>query len=179
MTESQHQENPSTSGSSIKARLLIVLFMGAVVVFECLFAYFWLPSAEEVAAQVELVARQNQAALDKGEKQQEEEIVKTEVDLGDFTITNHRLTEGTFRTDFHLWGTVAEKDEEKFKRLFERNKIRFRNQVIQQIRESDISDLEAPGLGLIKRRILEKSNALLGEPLLRSVLFADYTFVEI
>ena len=42
-----------------------------------------------------------------------------------------------------------------------------------------LSDLEDAGLGLIKRRILEKSNALFGKPLLRSVVFADYTFVEL
>ena len=45
-------------------RLLIVAFMGAVVMSECLFAYFWLPSADEVAAQVELVARQAKTNAD-------------------------------------------------------------------------------------------------------------------
>ncbi len=56
---------------------------------------------------------------------------------------------------------------------------RFRSQVIEEIRDSEISDLEDAGLGLIKRRFLEKSNALIGKPLLRSVVFADYTFVEL
>ena len=41
-----------------------------------------------------------------------------------------------------------------------------------------IEDLTDPGLGLLKRRILAKSNDLLGKPLLRSVVFSDFSFVE-
>lgn len=51
--------------------------------------------------------------------------------------------------------------------------------MIVEIRNCEVGDLEDAGLGLIKRRFLEKSNALLGKPLLRSVIFADYTFVEL
>ena len=122
---------------------------------------------------------QNDADIN-SENQEDQETPTVEVDLGSFTVTNHRVaTESTFRTDFHLWGTVAESDLDEFNTIYQRNMNRFRSQVIEEIRESDISDLEAAGLGLIKRRFLEKSNALFGKPLLRSVLFADYTFVEL
>ncbi len=99
-------------------RFLIVGFIGAVVMAECLFAYFWLPSADEVAAQIELVARQAQANPDTEAPNQASKADQAiEVDLGAFTITNHRLpTESTFRTDFHLWGTVAEADLREFER---------------------------------------------------------------
>ena len=40
------------------------------------------------------------------------------------------------------------------------------------------ADLADPGLGLIKRRILEKSNALLGKPLLRAVVFSEFSYME-
>ena len=181
MTDSEQQGNETTKSGSLIGRFLIVAFMSGVVMSECLFAYFWLPSAEEVAAQVELVARQAQINPDgsRANKEIQDDLV-VEVDLGAFTITNHRLlTESTFRTDFHLWGTVPEEDVNEFNKLFQRNLNRFRNRVIEEIRNSEISDLEDAGLGLIKRRFLEKSNALLGKPLLRSVVFADYTFVEL
>jgi flagellar FliL protein len=179
-TEELKTTEPAPRGSFL-GRLLIVAFMGAVVISECLFAYFWLPSADEVAAQVELIALQAQTkAQAEQENQADQAVLTVEVDLGPFDVTNHKLDSGgTFRVDFHLWGTVAEEDLEEFNELFQRNKNRFRNQVIEEIRASKVDNLEEAGLDLIKRRFLEKSNTLLGKPLLRSVVFADYTFVEL
>lgn len=179
MPDNDQQNNEQRQGSMV-GRLLIVAFMGAVVMSECLFAYLWLPSAEEVAAQMEMDAQSGQGEDGTGEDKANEEALAVEVDLGSFTITNHRLmTESTFRTDFHLWGTVAEDDVSEFEQLFDRNRNRFRNLVIEEIHDSDVKDLIDPTLGLIKRRFLEKSNALFGKPILRSVVFADYTFVEL
>jgi flagellar FliL protein len=181
MADSEQRENEQPKRSSTIGRFLIVAFMGAVVVSECLFAYFWLPSADEVAAQMQLVAQKAQADASGDQENsadQDESVI--EVDLGTFTITNHRLlTESTFRTDFHLWGTIPEDQASEFEALFTRNKNRFRNLVIEEIHNSEVADLVDPGLGLIKRRFLEKSNALFGKPILRSVVFADYTFVEL
>ncbi len=46
------------------------------------------------------------------------------------------------------------------------------------VRNSQITDLSDPGLGLLKRQILAKTNALLGEPLLKEVIFSDFVVVE-
>jgi flagellar FliL protein len=155
--------------------------MALVIGGECLLAYLWLPSADQVAAEVQRMAEEageQQAA--ESAAGSDEEVVEVEVDLGRFTITNHRLpTEATFRVDFQLFGIIAEKNESEFMKLFERNKYRFRDRVIVEMRNFDIDDLTDPELGLIKRRILEKSNTLLGRPLLRAVVFADYSFVEL
>jgi flagellar FliL protein len=177
-TEPKTKTNTKTS---MLARFLIAAFMGSVVAAECLFAYFWLPSASEVAAQMGQIAEDAKASVEADQEHGKGEAETTvEVDLGSFTITNHRLlSEATIRTDFHLYGTVAEKEREEFATLFARNEKRFRDQVITEIRVCEVNDLEDPGLGLIKRRFLEKSNTLLGIPLLRSVIFADYTFVEL
>ncbi|MFW6169472.1 MAG: hypothetical protein ACODAD_03210 [Planctomycetota bacterium] len=184
MAESQPQDNePQASepkrGGSVVGRLLIAGFMGAVVISECLFAYFWLPSADEVTARVENMAKNAQNNGSR-EGREEEGGLAVEMDLGAFTITNHRLTsESTFRTDFHLWGTVRDSDKETFRKLFERNQNRFRNLVLEEIQNSERTDLTDAGLGSIKRRLLAKSNTLFGKPLLREVLFAEYTFVEL
>ncbi len=167
--------------SSLLSRLIIASFMGCVVAAECLFAYFWLPSASEVSAQVEQIAREAQEAAEASQADSAADTTPTvEVDLGKFTITNHQLpNETTFRTDFHLFGTVSEAEKKDFTELFGRNEHRFRDQVIMEIRNCKVSDLEDASLDLIKRRFLEKSNALFGKPVLRSIIFADYTFVQL
>jgi flagellar FliL protein len=43
---------------------------------------------------------------------------------------------------------------------------------------ADTADLSDAELGLIKRKILEKTNRALGKPLVREVLFSKFNFVE-
>ena len=56
---------------------------------------------------------------------------------------------------------------------------RFREAVIVTLRGAEVSDLTDAGLGLLKRTILEKTNATLGKPLVKTVIFSDFSFVEI
>jgi flagellar FliL protein len=99
--------------------------------------------------------------------------------LGTFSTTAHRPnSNATLRVDFHLIGTVQERHQAEFNDLFKRNEHRFRDHVLIEIRNSEVTDLTDPGLGLIKRRILEKSNALFGNPVLRSVVFSEFSFLE-
>ncbi len=130
-----------------------------------------------------------------------------EVDLGKFSLTAFDPNSNTtLLIDFHLFGAVAadredrdakgeaghegkgghggkageagEDDNTTFGKLFKRNKNRFRDQVIVIIRNAQITDLADPSLGLIKRQILAKTNSLLGEPLLKEVLFGDFAVVQ-
>ena len=82
------------------------------------------------------------------------------------------------RVDFHLYGTVLEGDQGELTSLLDRNVHRFRDQVLYEIRNSESSDLADPGLALIKRRILEKSNALFDRQILRSVVFSQFSYIE-
>ncbi len=45
-------------------------------------------------------------------------------------------------------------------------------------RSSDGWNVAGAGLGLIKRQILEKTNALLGKPRLRGVIVSDFSDME-
>jgi flagellar basal body-associated protein FliL len=131
-----------------------------------------------------------------------------EVDLGKFSLTAFNPNSNTtLLIDFHLFGAVAaehddkdgkaggehggghgghggkasegtEEDNSNFGKLFKKNRNRFRDQVIIIIRNAQMSDLTDPGLGLIKRQILAKTNSLLGEPLLKEVLFSDFAVVQ-
>jgi flagellar FliL protein len=117
------------------------------------------------------------------------------VDLGKYSITSFQpASNTTLLIDFHMFGTVAADAstshapegehgaeapaDDEFTRLFEKNKHRLRDQVIVIIRSAEITDFADPSLGLIRRKILEKSNRLLGKPLLEEVIFSDFSLVE-
>jgi flagellar basal body-associated protein FliL len=102
-----------------------------------------------------------------------------EVMLGEFSVTTFQpATNTTLRIEFNLYGTVLAKDEQEFLGSLEDNKHRFRDQVLVIVRSAEITDLTDAGLGLVKRKIMEKTNRMIGKPLLHSVIFSDFSFVE-
>jgi flagellar FliL protein len=102
-----------------------------------------------------------------------------EVLIGDFNATKYQpQANTTLRINFQLYGTVAADKEGEFKALLEERKHRLREQVLEIVRSSDMGDLADPVLGLIKRKILEKSNRLIGKPLLKGVVFSDFSYYE-
>jgi flagellar FliL protein len=104
---------------------------------------------------------------------------RKEVDLGEFSVTSFQPVSGTtLSINFHLYGAVLEADDAEFHELFEENRHRFRESVIVIVRSSDLADLTDAGLGLIKRKVLEKTNRALGEPLLKDVVFSEFSLVE-
>ena len=102
-----------------------------------------------------------------------------EADLGKFTVTSHHVaSSSTMRIDFRLYGIVATEHKEEFDALLKANQNRFREQVLVTVRSAEETDLAEAGLGLIKRQILEKTNTLLGKPLVRSVIITDFSHIE-
>jgi flagellar FliL protein len=102
-----------------------------------------------------------------------------EVDLGQFSLTTLQpASNTTLLVDFHLFATVASENESLANELIERHKHRVRDQVLTTVRSAEIADLTDPGLGLIKRQILEKTNRALGKPILQGVIFSDFLVVE-
>ena len=103
----------------------------------------------------------------------------TEVDLGGFKITVFQpAANTTLFVDFHLSGTVKTTQAGEFKHLYDSNQFKFRDQVNVIIRSSGIEDFTDAGLGLLKNQILEKTNRTLGKPLLLSVAFPEFSFIE-
>lgn len=174
----------TSTRSSILAKIKILLFVTVVLAVECLVAYLYLPSASQTAAMVEASLAANSQAGElpnqDGQFDEEGELVdQVEVDLGEFSVTAFQPVSNTaLRIDFHLWGTVHADDEEEFLTLMDENLNRFREQVIVTVRGADITDLTDAGLGLLKRKILEKTNRTVGKPLLRVVIFSEFSFIE-
>jgi flagellar FliL protein len=173
---------PAKAGGGLMNKLIIAGFMGGVVMVECALAYFLIPSADQVAALAEQNLQKKLPASLAGEGGDDHGSSTkpcVEVDLGEYSVTiTHPSSPTAMRVDFHLVGTVESEEMNHVKEAFDQNVHRFRDMVISEIRHLETTDLADPGLGLIKRRILEKSNELFGKPLLKSVVFPDFSYIE-
>lgn len=178
------EEAPRKTGSFL-GKVLVGGFLVGVVTVECLTVYLFLPGEAETAAlagippsgATEEVGRL--PPLSEEVLTPQKAVPQVEVDLGEFTITSYQpLSNTTLRIDFHLYGTVATEHQPAFQEALQANIHRFRDQVIVIVRSADLTDLTDPGLGLIKRKILEKTNALLGKRYLKAVILSDFSFIE-
>lgn len=183
----------------------ILGFVGGIVLLQCVLAWLYLPGSSAKDAKRDAAARSEEKAKDddKDATVNDASGENREVDLGKFSLTAFDPNANTtLLIDFHLYGTVAvdasdkgardggegghaksgregiEDDNTTFGKLFKKNQHRFRDQVIVIIRNATMADLADPSLGLIKRQILAKTNSLLGEPLLKEVVFSDFAVVQ-
>jgi flagellar basal body-associated protein FliL len=178
--EAQEQTPAAPPQNTLLGKIKIVLFVTLVVAVECGVAYWYLPSAAETAALAGSAideTKETKSAVEEEPARQENSEV--EVPLGQYNVTTYQpASNTTLRIDFHLYGTVAAADEKQFVALYEENLHRFRDQVIVTVRSSEITDLTDAGLGLVKRKIMDKTNRMFEKPLLRSVIFSDFSFIE-
>ena len=169
-------------GSSILSKLYLVLFVTAVIALECLVAYLYIPTATETAAMAGVVSDagpQSGSPADVDQRAAAPLEDQLEVDLGQFHVMAFQpVSNTTLRIDFHLFGTICPDDQSEFDQAWEENTHRIRDQVIVTVRGCELSELTDAGLGLIKRKILEKTNRTLGKPLLQAVIFSEFSFIE-
>lgn len=166
-------------GSSIFARIRILLFVTAVIAAECFLAWLYLPSTSRTAAMAGASVEAQAKAAEQAKKAESEVVDWVEVDLGEFSVVAYQKGSGTtLRIDFHLWGMVHKKDYDEFLTLMEERLHRFREQIHFTIRSADTNDLTDAQLGLVKRKTLERTNKILGKPLLRVVIFDDFSLME-
>jgi flagellar FliL protein len=177
---------PQQGKSGVFSIVKAIAFVSVIVVLEIVAAAMLAPSADETARLgEELAAAASGGKVEAEENHQELEITHDdagkvrEVELGIYNITRFNpATNTTLAIDFELYGTVLASDATEFQHEFENNKARIREQVTMTLHGATSSDLTDAGLGLIKRRILEKTNRALGQPLLKEVLFSKFSFVE-
>lgn len=174
-------------------KLIVLGLIAAVIGAECLFAFVYVSMATDKAAATEVSpaapASHSAGEEEDGEAEQPgvgvkrgakgELRVEREIDLGEYSLSAFQpASNTTLLIDFHLYGTITAEEEHGFTEYFEVNKHRIRDQVITTIRSAELADLTDPGLGLIKRQILEKTNRALGKPLLQGIVFSDFLVVE-
>jgi flagellar FliL protein len=170
--------------SSVVGKLMLLFFMLAVIGGECAAAYvltstYRSTGVAQAAAPAKQVAAKEKPAKEPDDSADKGQTEETEVDLGKFDVNSYQPKANTTSIiDFHLYATIASSDKSAFGASIEQNKNRLRDQVLVIIRSADLAELTEPGLGLLKRRILEKSNAILGKAFLRTVIFGDFSFTE-
>lgn len=101
-----------------------------------------------------------------------------ELSLGNYHIVSFNpKTRTTLSVDFELFGVVLAEEEHEFTELFLVHEKRINEQVTIAFRGMELADFTDPGLGLIKRVILEKTNRALGKPLIREVVVCHFSFI--
>jgi hypothetical protein len=185
--------------------ILVCTFVALVILTECLFAWFLIPSTSDLESWAKAKAAESQSHGEAGPAgghgghdthgtdahgqdahgaghatgSHGDGHHEVEAELGKFNVVIHQPAANlTMRVNFHLIGTLPHESETEFNELLAKNEHRLRDQVIFEIRNSRVEDLTDPGLALLKRKILAKSNELLGKPILRTVLFSDFSFIE-
>jgi hypothetical protein len=171
-------------GTSLLAKIRILLFLALVIAAECFLAWLYLPSAAKTAEMAGAALGADapaEPATNQGPSPAPEDDLAgwVEVDLGEFSVVSYQPVSGTaLRVFFHLWGMVHENDYNEFLTLMEDHLHRFREQIHFTVRSAEITDLTDPRLALIKRKTLESTNKILGKPLLRVVILDNFSVIE-
>jgi hypothetical protein len=192
MAEAQanaNTESPSRRGPGILSLVKAMAFVSVIVILEVAAATVFLPTAEETrkigeqlaetahAAEGEHAEGENEPGAE-GEPHEAQPGTK-EVTLGTYHVVSFNPSTGTSMSiDFNLFGVVLAEDEAEFAERFLLHEKRLNEQVTIAIRGMESADFTDPGLGLIKRIILEKVNRALGKTLVREAVFSEFSFIE-
>jgi len=185
-SEDAGEPAPRKSRSGLFSLIKAIAFVSVIVVVEIVAASMLAPSAQEterLAQQFVAATAGKTADVESADGEGKDKPVPAgevkEVELGIYNITRYNPKTGTtMAIDFELYGTVLADDAAEFQHLFENNQARVREQVIMTLHSAESTDLTDAGLGLIKRKILEKTNRAMGQPILVEVLFSKFNFVE-
>lgn len=188
MTDEHPQSTDGTQKRvGIVGLLKAVAFISVVVLVEVVAASMLVPSAQDAESTARKLAAAEQGVFE-NEKSAAGKTDKTaplttketiEVELGRYNVTRYNPeNDSTLIVDFELFGVVLAEEKTDFDAQFEKNMVRLREQVIMTLGAADSTDLTDAELGLLKRRILEKTNRALGKPIVQEVLFSKFNFVE-
>ncbi|WP_428305254.1 hypothetical protein [Lacipirellula sp.] len=185
-------EAPVKRGPGVMTLIKGLAFVSVIVLIEVAAATALLPSAEDTRqAGVQLNAAARGAAAESAEAAEE----SVHSDPSDHAEASHQptveqsmglyhviafnpATGASMSVDFELFGVVLAADEAEFSERFGLHSKRLNEQVTIAIRGMESADFTDPGLGLIKRVVLEKVNRALGKPLVREAVFSEFAFIE-
>lgn len=182
-------ESAPRSSSGIMKLVKAIAFVSVIVLLEVAAATAILPSAEETRQIGIELASDEQHVGDEGDKAHGEEdgegshgtadLGTHEVSLGAYHVVSFNPSTGaSMNIDFELFGVVLATDEAEFAERFLLHEKRLNEQVTIAIRGMQAADFTDPGLGLIKRIILEKVNRALGKTIVREAIFSEFSFAE-
>ncbi|MDR1385053.1 MAG: flagellar basal body-associated FliL family protein [Planctomycetaceae bacterium] len=174
----ENAESVSIKPSIFKSNLMIILILLVIALAEMTVVYlFVLPSPKQVRASVEEtqkqeIARQNPIYKPMTPKDIQDEP-RDEVDLGEYTTTEDDAAGSSRRLSIHFYGLVNKKELEEYNKRYELNKNRIREAILVILRSAQQAELADPALKMIKNKIMVKVNEILGQPLIKNVLYTD------
>lgn len=183
-TEIQEENPPEKSGMGLMGIIKAFAFLSVIVAVQVVGASFLIPSAQETEQLGrEIAAAEAGKEASSSSEEEVAEVVEgegiSEVLLGTYNPTRYNPKTGsTLTVDIEIYATMLAEETEDFSARLEKNKGRVGEQVMMTLHSASTAELADPGLGLIKRRILEKTNRALGKPIVREVLFSKFNFVE-
>jgi hypothetical protein len=181
MSEHSADAAPKAATGSILPKIAVSGFIASVIIVETVLFFFFVPSADDVAALAEAnLIKKVQADMEQAGEETVDDVNKAvEFNLGDHSATfTPPGADRTYRVEFRLFGTVKVKDLKHLEELYVERAGRFRHRMMLEMRNATMDELNENQLGLIQRRILATSNEILEEPLLLGVGFQDYQVVE-
>ncbi|TWT31211.1 Flagellar basal body-associated protein FliL [Posidoniimonas corsicana] len=180
-------ETDAPSRGGLMAVVKAVAILSVLVIVQVVAASFIIPSPEatEKLAHDLALAKTGEELDDLDEASYSEdsgapaERDVVEVSIGGFSITRYNMeADKTVNIDLEVVATVLTSEQDEFNELYQSNKNRVREQINLTIQAAEPSELSDRGLGLIKRRILERTNRALGKPMVREVFLTRFNFVQ-
>ena len=186
----ENVEDAPRRKSGIMSLVKALAFVSVIVLLEVGAATAFLPTAEETRRIGEELARAPHdeeheegegAERGHGERGDDEAHSSShEVSLGVYHVVAFNPSTGaSMNIDFELFGVVLATEEAEFAERYLLHEKRLNEQVTIAIRGMQSSDFTDPGLGLIKRVILEKVNRALGKTIVREAVFSEFSFAEL
>ena len=182
---------PPRKRSGIMTLVKAMAFVSVIVLLEVAAATVLLPTPEEtrrigaelVSAKKGGEAESRDGAAKQGVHDEHRDegaaSLSQEVHLGTYHVVAFSASTGaSTNIDFELYGVVLATDEVEFAERFLLHEKRLNEQVTIAIRGMQSADFTDPGLGLIKRVILEKVNRALGKSIVREAIFSEFSFFE-
>ena len=188
-------EAPVKRGPGVMTLVKALAFVSVIVLIEVAAATALLPSAEDTRQAGVLLNAAARGAAAQSAEAAEAHDESVHADPSDHAEAAHAptieqsmglyhviafnpATGASMSVDFELFGVVLAADEAEFSERFGLHAKRLNEQVTIAIRGMESADFTDPGLGLIKRVVLEKVNRALGKPLVREAVFSEFAFIE-
>jgi hypothetical protein len=109
------------------------------------------------------------------DRRRHDPVYFSEIDLGEFTVTQ-RHEPAIFYIRFHLFGVVPEELVQEAETLLVTHGERVRARVREAAQRCEADQLNDPSLGWLKSELITSINRSLQAPMLRDVVFAEFSF---
>ncbi len=101
----------------------------------------------------------------------------SEVDLGEYTVSKKsNNSDSIYYVRFHLYGVVPDALISEFDKTLAAHGKTLRDRVLKVSNECKLNQLNDPSLGWLKSEMISSINRTLQAPLLRDVVFSEFSF---